>query len=202
MPRFKEATALQYIAPKCGIDVSGWCGDGNINIPLHSHSLAMDHRRNSPVLLQSTVCLALGSNVMVAIMVRLFGIDGQRNCLAYSFIADSSLSWVVSPSSITWKCSGRGIPTTCRRILGSSSIVLHLHLSMMVGWGPLANFVVCRRLSNIHIEDGNNQTAVCRILCSHPGKDSLLDASHRWKVQLRSVHSASKIYPTHVVSTP
>ena len=66
------------------------------------------HRRNSPVLPQS-VWRSVGSNVMVTWFGCLV-FDGQRHCLAHSFIADSSLSWVVvSPSSVTWMCSGLGM---------------------------------------------------------------------------------------------
>ena len=74
----------------------GGVGTETFNSPLHSHSLAMDHRRNSDWSGPSAAHSLFGARFKChGNMIRLFSFDGQRHCLAYSFIADSSLSWVV-----------------------------------------------------------------------------------------------------------
>jgi hypothetical protein len=151
MPRFKESYRPTYIAPKAeSMCLGGVVGTETSIVPLHSHSLRYGSSAQYIVrfFLQS-VWRSVGSNAMVAWFGCLV-LDGQRHCLAYSFMADSSLSWVVvSPSYITWMCSGRGIRTAWRRILGSSSIRVALAFEHDGRMGTLANFVVFRRLSNI-----------------------------------------------------
>lgn len=144
MPRFKEATALH--STKSGNDVSGWCGERK-----HQYSLIFPFAHYGSSAQQSgfsAVCPALGSNVMVA-WFDSSGFDGQRSLPCVLFV-NSRLVPVLGcitefPLPGCVQVGEHGLETNSWLIFDRVALAL----SMMVGWGTLANLVFFRRLSNI-----------------------------------------------------